>query len=326
MHRRHVLTAALAATAGSLLLGACGSGAASTADAGTDRVGTGAEQINTSPDQHRIHVGKVSSIAAKVPARIRERGTLTFGLSTGSTPPLAFYASDDRTLIGVERDLATLVADTLGLKPRFTPLSWENLFVGLDSGKLDGVFSNVTVTEERKEKYDFATYRLDELGLEARKNSHWKVRGAADVAGKRIAVSSGTNQEKILVEWSRENEKAGRKPVDIAYYQNPSDYYLALQSGRIDGYFGPHPTAAYHVAASGQTEIVGTFSGGGKAVQGKIAATTKKDNGLVDAYAAALQHVIDNGAYEKVLARWNLRSEAVEKSEINPRGLPRTAE
>ncbi|POX37359.1 ABC transporter substrate-binding protein [Streptomyces sp. Ru73] len=323
MNRRRALSAALALTAGTVLLSACGKGEAAPLDGAP---GGGAKtKINTSPDQHRIHVQKVPDIAARVPARVRARGTLQFGLSTGSNPPLGFYATDDRTLIGVERDLATLIADTLGLEPHFQALSWENLFVGLDSGKLDGVLSNVTVTEERKEKYDFATYRLDELAMEARKGSHWKVRGAADVAGKRIAVSSGTNQEKILVDWSKENEKAGRKPVDIRYYQNTSDYYLALQSGRIDAYFGPNPTSAYHVATAGQTEIVGTFSGGGDQVQGKIAATTKKGNGLVEPYAAALQHVIDNGAYKKVLARWGLTNEAVKKSEINPRGLPRTA-
>ncbi|MEU6118302.1 ABC transporter substrate-binding protein [Streptomyces sp. NPDC047117] len=324
MNRRRALTTALALTAGSLLLSACGKGEAAPLDAPPG--GGGAKsRINTGPEQNRVHVEKDPEIAAQVPAAVRARGSLQFGLSTGSNPPLGFYATDDRTLIGVERDLATLIADTLGLKPRFHALSWENLFVGLDSGKLDGVLSNVTVTEERKDKYDFATYRLDELAMEARKGSHWKVRGAKDVAGKKIAVSSGTNQEKILVDWSEENEKAGRKPVDIKYYQNTSDYYLALQSGRIDAYFGPNPTSAYHVATAGQTEIVGTFSGGGDQVQGKIAATTKKDNGLVKPYAAALQHVIDNGAYKKVLARWGLENEAVRKSEINPRGLPRTA-
>lgn len=322
MNRRRALTTALALAAGSLPLSACGTGEEAPLDAAP---GSSAEsKINTSPDQDRIHVEKAPKIAAQVPAEVRDRGTLQLGLSTGSAPPLGFYATDDRTLIGVERDIATLVADTLGLTPRFQALSWENLFVGLDSGKLDGVFSNVTVTEERKEKYDFATYRLDELAVEAPKDSDWKVRGAADVAGKKIAVSSGTNQEKILVDWSEENEKAGRKPVEIKYYQNPSDYYLALQSGRIDAYFGPDPTSAYHVATAGQTKIIGTFSGGGEQVQGKIAATTKKDNGLVEPYAAALQHVIDNGAYKKVLDRWGLQNEAVRKSEINPRGLPRT--
>lgn len=322
---RHALTAALALAAGSLLLTACGNGKAEVPDAG-DGAGGKALKVNTSPEQHRIRGKKDPKSAALVPARIRERGTLNLGQSTGSAPPLAFYATDDRTLIGVERDISTLVADTLGLEPHIEPLSWENLFVGLDSGKLDGVFSNVTVTEERKDKYDFATYRKDELALEAAKGSGWKVRGAKDVAGKRIAVDSGTNQEKILVDWSEENKKAGRAPVDIKYYKNPSDYYLALQSGRIDAYFGPNPTSAYHAATTGRTEVIGTFSGAGQGVQGKIAATTKKGSGLVKAYAAALQHVIDNGSYQKVLKRWGLESEAVPKSEINPRGLPRTAE
>lgn len=62
---------------------------------------------------------------------------------------------------------------------------------------------------------------------------------------------------------------------------------------------------------------------GGADIQGKIAATTKKDSGLVDAYAAALDKVIADGTYAEVLKRWNLSGEAVEKSEINPPGLPK---
>ncbi|MFG2136953.1 ABC transporter substrate-binding protein [Streptomyces sp. NPDC048650] len=323
VNRRRTLAAVLALAAGSTVLTACGGG-----DVAGRRVaapGKPGAKINIGPDQHRIHGTKDPKAAALLPERVRRAGTLRIGVDATGTPPLDFHATDDKTLIGVEEDIATLVADTLGLRPRFEPLSWENLFVGLDSGKLDAVFSNVTVTEERKEKYDFATYRLDQLAMEARKGSGWRVRGARDVAGRTIAVSSGTNQEKILVDWSRENEKAGRKPVDIKYFQKSSDTYLALQSGRVDGYFGPNPSAAYHVNTAGQTEIVGTFSGGGSTVRGKIAATTKKGSGLVRAYAAALQKVIDNGRYGKVLARWGLTEEALKTSQTNPPGLPRTA-
>lgn len=283
-------------------------------------------KINLSPDQKRLTTGKVDSIAAKVPKAIRSTGTLQLVTSSGSSAPLNFYATDDRTLIGVEIDLAHLVANVLGLKPHLTAVSWENVFVGLDSGKYDVGFANITDTEERKEKYDFATYREDTLGFEARKGSGWKVTGPKDVAGRTVAVSSGTNQEKLLVEWSEKNVKAGLKPVAIKYYQNESDTRLALQSGRIDLYLGPHPTAAYHVATSGKTEIVGTYSGAGATLQGLIAATTKKDNGLVAALADALNEVIDNGTYAKVLKRWGLSDEAVATSEINPPGLPRTNE
>ncbi|MFK4226892.1 ABC transporter substrate-binding protein [Streptomyces sp. NPDC019890] len=322
MNTRRTFATAVAVIAASSLLAACGG----TGDATTDAVkpkGAQGEGINISPDQHRIRGKKVDAIAAKVPEAIRKRGTIRIGASADASPPLGFYATDDKTRIGAEIDIATLIVDTLGLKPQFEEVSWENLFVGLDSSKFDGVLSNVTVTEERKEKYDFATYRLDNLAFEAKKGTDWRVKEPKDVAGKTISVSSGTNQEKILVDWSEQNVKAGLKPVDIKYFQKDTDYYLALQSGRIDAYLGPNPTAAYHVASAGQTQIIGTLSGGGSQVQGKIAATTKKGSGLVEAYAAAIDQIIKDGSYAKVLKRWGLSSEAVAKSEINPLGLPK---
>ncbi|MDQ0778251.1 polar amino acid transport system substrate-binding protein [Streptomyces aurantiacus] len=322
MTSRRTLAAAVAALVVAPLLSACGGdsdAATGTGSSGTKKVGG----VNIGPDQHRIRGKKADEIAALVPAAIRERGTLRLGQSADASPPLGFYATDDKTRIGSEIDLATLVADTLGLKLDNDEVSWENLFVGLDSGKFDAVFSNVTVTEERKEKYDFATYRLDNIAFEAKKGSGWKVESPEDAAGRTIAVASGTNQEKILVDWSKQNEKAGRKGITIKYFQKDTDYYLALQSGRIDAYLGPSPSAAYHVASAEQSEIIGTLSGAGDDLQGKIAATTKKGSGLVDAYAAAVNHVIEDGSYARVLKRWGLATEAVPKSEINPPGLPK---
>ncbi|MER5736449.1 ABC transporter substrate-binding protein [Streptomyces sp. NPDC002262] len=319
---RRTTAAALGLTA-ALALTACGNpsdGAATEVAAASG----GTVRINLSPDQNRVTTPKVDSIAARVPEEIRRRGTLEIVDSSGSAAPLTFYATDDKTVIGVEPDLAHLVADVLGLEPHINTVSWENVFVGLDSAKYDVGFSNITVTEERKEKYDFATYREDNLGFEAKKGSGLKVDGPEDVAGRTVAVGSGTNQEKLLVEWSKENEKAGREPVDIKYYQNDSDVHLALQSGRIELYLGPNPTAAYHAATTGKTEVVGTYSGAGATLQGLIAATTKKDSGLAEPLAAALDEVIANGTYARVLQRWGLSDEAVTTSEINPPGLPRT--
>ncbi|MET9931440.1 transporter substrate-binding domain-containing protein, partial [Streptomyces sp. NPDC006324] len=161
MKTRRTLLTALASLTALGVLTACGSGEAATNEVRPE--GKKGNGINLSPEQNRVHTAKVDAIAAKLPAAVRERGTLVLGVSASSNPPLAFRATDDKTLIGVEVDIATLVADALGLKPEFNAVSWENLFVGLDSGKYDGVFSNVTVTEERKDKYDFATYRLDDL-------------------------------------------------------------------------------------------------------------------------------------------------------------------
>ncbi|MFI6152376.1 ABC transporter substrate-binding protein [Kitasatospora sp. NPDC051170] len=322
---RRALVTAAAAFAAALTLAACGSGATGAAADLAPAKGSVAPngvKVNLTPNQDRVTTPKVEAIAALVPEEIRKRGTLTVVDSLGTTPPLDFYANDDKTVIGVEPDLAYLLGNVLGLKVEITPASWENVFVGLDSGKYDVGISNITVTEARKEKYDFATYRLDVLGFETKKGSGLKVTGAADLAGKSVGVNSGTNQEKLLIAWSEENTKAGRKPIDIKYFQG-TEFYLALSSGRIDAYVGPNPNLAFHAAQTGETEVVGTYSGGGADVQGKIATTTKKGSGLVQPLNQALNEVIKNGTYAQVLKRWGLDNEAVPTSEINPPGLPK---
>ncbi|TDO50457.1 polar amino acid transport system substrate-binding protein [Kribbella sp. VKM Ac-2571] len=307
MKRLLVLSLAL------LTLTGCGADATAASDTG----------VNTSAEQNRVTTTRNDAAAALLPAKVRDRGTLVVGAGFGSgSVPLGFYADDNKTPIGLEVDIAYLVAQALGLQPEIEVTSWENLFVGLDSAKYDVGFSNITVTEKRKQKYDFATYRKDDIAFEAKKGGTWRVTGAKDIAGKTIAVSSGTNQEKILVDWNEANVKAGLPAATIKYFQKNTDTYLALSSGRIDGYLGPNPSIAYHVKTSGETETIGKFSGAGPTLQGLIAATTKKDSGLVKAYQAAIDGVIADGSYARVLDRWNVSTEAVAKSEINPPGLP----
>jgi polar amino acid transport system substrate-binding protein len=314
------------AVVAAVALSACSDPAEASSSAGARNGSSAAPGINSSPEQNRITTTKDEKAAALLPKVIRDRGTITAANAGagGGTPPLVFTADDDKTVIGVEVDLAHLFADKLGLKVETPATSWENVFLGIDSGRYDVALTNVTVTEERKEKYDFATYRKDDLAFEATKGGTWKVTSGKDIAGKTIAVGSGTNQEKILLDWNEENVKAGFEPATIKYFQSQTDYYLALSSRRIDAYFGPNPSVAYHVATSGQTEAIGHFSGAGESLQGLIAVLTKKGSGLAAPYAAAINSAIADGSYARVLQRWNLSSEGLEKSEVNPPGLPKT--
>ncbi|WP_405487897.1 transporter substrate-binding domain-containing protein [Nocardia sp. NBC_00511] len=319
--RRRRIGALIAVTTLSLLVGGCGKGDGTTTD--TTRTVNGVS-YDLSPEQAgRVHAPKVDAIAAQLPQALRDRGTLVVTGSVGAAPPLRFYATDDRTPIGADADLAVLVADILGLKVDTRIGDWAQNFVKIDSGEADAFVSNATVTEERKEKYDFATYRLDNVALEVPKDANWTYQDRKSLAGKKIGVTSGTNQEQLLVKWSADDVADGLPKVDITYYQQVSDYYLALSAGRIDGYLGPNPSAQYHVAQTGQSKVVATFSGAGDALQAEIGVLTKKDNGLVGPVQQALQYAIDNGLYRKVLDRWGLGGEAVAQSRINPPGLPK---
>ncbi|WNI19387.1 transporter substrate-binding domain-containing protein [Actinacidiphila sp. ITFR-21] len=329
--RSRLVLSVAAVTTLSLGLAACGSDDGSSS-AGAESKGTvvvGAVS-NGAAKQTEIKVSQVDSIRAELPKDVLDSKQLVIGLGLlpAGSAPLGYLGSDQKTLTGSEPDLGRLIAAVLGLKPVLDNATWDNLFVGIDSGKTDVGFSNITDTEQRKEKYDFASYRQDNLGLEVRKAETWNFTGDYHVlAGKTVAVGSGTNQEKILLKWQSQLQAEGKK-LTVKYFQDANSTYLALNSNKIDAYFAPNPSISYHVTKTAgsplATRDAGTYSGAGSQLQGLICATVKKDNGLVKPLADALNYLIKNGQYKEWLAAWNLSNEAVPTSEINPPGLPVT--
>ncbi|SFL86571.1 ABC transporter substrate-binding protein [Geodermatophilus ruber] len=273
--------------------------------------------VDTSPEQTgRVHTDEDPDAATLVPAAIAEDGRLTVGVAGAGEPPLGFLADDNATVVGSEVDIASLVAESLGLQLDVVNVSWEQWPLGVQSGDLEAVFSNVGVNSERLQLFDFATYREGVMAFSARPDSGLSIDEPADIAGLTIAVSSGTNQERILLDWNAQNEAAGLETAQLEYYANAADTLLALQSGRIDTYIGPNPNAVYQQSV-GDIEIVGTVNAGWPNTT-YVAATSLKGNGLVDAFEAALQHVFEDGTYARTLERWGLPDEAVDEPVVNP--------
>jgi polar amino acid transport system substrate-binding protein len=249
-------------------------------------------------------------------------GTFTVAIAVGRLPFSVFSPDDNTTPVGSDPDIAHLVAGGLGLKLAIVPVAWADWPLGLQSGRFDAVISNVTVTEQRKAKLGFSTYRNDQLGLYVKDDSPIRaIHDPSDIAGLKVIVGAATNQEQILLRWNEQNVKAGLKPVEIQYYDDDVLQRVAIQSGRADVYFGPNAIAAYQAAREGKTRLVGTFSGGWPDTA-QIAVTTRKGAGLADAITKVLNEQIANGNYGKVLARWNLTSEGITESRTNPPGLP----
>lgn len=246
-----------------------------------------------------------------------EPGTLTVAVSALNSPPLALLASDNRTRIGSDVDIARLLAGSLGLRLKLVPTAWEDWPLGIAAGRYDAALINIAVTEQRKQKFDFATYRVDSLAFTVRADSPVAaIRGPADLAGKRVIVGAGTNQERILLDWNALNEKAGRKPALPIYVTDDASSSLYIQSGRADVLFGPQSVAAYKAALTGSTKVVGL--GPKKAL---VAVSTKKGSGLVYALQAAIDGGIARGEVATILARWGEEGEGVGRSEVNPPGI-----
>ncbi len=284
-------------------------------------------QVSTSPDQDRVRTTESAEAEALLPDEWADKDEITVAVSASGSPPLVFLADDDKTPIGHETDIAQLVADALGKDVRLEVKAWADWPLALQSGDVDAVISNVTVTEERKETIDFSSYRVDELGWLTAADSDLVIDSREDIAGKTVGVGSGTNQEKILLEWDRLNQADGLDPIEgPEYYESLSDVLLALQSGRVEAYVGPNAVLAYQAAVSPDDfKVVGTLNGGWPDTA-QIAVATKKGAGAAEAVTAALNHAIEDGSYRQVLERWGLQAEAVDRAETNPPGLPKTEE
>jgi polar amino acid transport system substrate-binding protein len=138
------------------------------------------------------------------------------------------------------------------------PTAWEDWPLGIASGRYDVALVNIAVTEQRKEKFDFATYRVDSLAFSVKSTSEIQsIKSAEDLAGKKVIVGSGTNQERILLGWNEENKKAGRAPALPVYLHDDASGNLYIQSGRADVFFGPQSVSAYKAALTGKTRVVG---------------------------------------------------------------------
>jgi polar amino acid transport system substrate-binding protein len=267
---------------------------------------------NTSPEQNRIRVQKDGAAAAKVPQLISKDGKLTVATTAGSIP-LSFHATDDKTPIGVETDIAQLVADKLGLDLDLQVTSWENWPLKTQSGDVEAVFSNVGINKDRVKLFDFSSYRAAFMGFEAKKSSNYNIKGADDISGLKVSVGSGTNQEKILLAWNKVLEARGKAPATLQYYSSEADTILALSSGRTDLNIAPYPSTTYRENTRNDLKVVGKVNAGWPS-ETLVAATTLKGNGLAPAITDALNSAIKDGSYAKVLERWGLSEEALPES------------
>jgi polar amino acid transport system substrate-binding protein len=288
--------------------------------------GAAAQTFDLSPEQAgRVRAEKNDAIAASIQKDFKfvEDGALTIAVAP-STPPIATYATDARTVVGADPDLIQLVADILGKRLVLVPVAWEDWPLGLVSGKFDAaVVSNVGVTEERKQRFDFSTYRKGLHGFYVRSDSPIQaIREPKDIAGLTIITSPGTNQERILLEWNRQNIAAGLAAADLQYYDDPAAWALMIVSGRADAEFSVNSALAYQAARNGHIKPVGTVSSGWP-LAAEVGITTRRNSGLAAPFTAAINALIANGQYAGALARWNLAEEAVDTAQTNPPGLPK---
>jgi cystine transport system substrate-binding protein len=166
-----------------------------------------------------------SANAADLLEEVKARGNLVIGLE-GTYPPFSFQ-DENGTLTGFEVEFGNALAKELGVKPRIQPGKWDGLLAALESKRLDVVINQVTISEERKKKYDFSVpYTVSGIQAMTRKGEQDSIKKPEDLANKKVGVGLGTNYE----QWLREHVPQ----ADVRTYEDDPTKFQDLRVGRLD--------------------------------------------------------------------------------------------
>ena len=292
-------------TSAALLLTACGSGT----DGGSDTQAASASRKIPTTDV-------VSSLKADASAaKLLPAGTdsLTLAVSVGGTPPGTSYLEDGKTLAGQDVDFAAAVAKVLGIKLKREAASFEAILPALDSGKYDVGVGNFGVTDERRRTIDFVTYINDGQGFATREDSKLdKVADLAQLCGLNVATGAGTTFEATLEENKHVCSDAGEKAYKVQTYSEQGAIWSSLQQGRSDIVMSTINGLRYAVAQQEGLKFLNEFH------RLDVGFAFKKGTKLAPAFRAAVNKLIADGTYDRILRKWGTTGSAIEKSEISP--------
>jgi ABC-type amino acid transport substrate-binding protein len=168
--------------------------------------------------------------------KIKTSGTFTIGYRE-SSPPFSFLGADKRP-IGYSIDLCLQVAAAVqkavglaDLKLSWVPVTPENRLQAVAQGTVDIECGSTTATLSRQEQIDFSLPTFVDGGsLLVKKDS--KLAGLGDLAGKRIAVATGTTTERALAEFLKK-EFISAQTVKVKDHR---EGLAALEGGQVDAY------------------------------------------------------------------------------------------
>lgn len=161
--------------------------------------------------------------------KIKESGKIVVGTASGY-PPYEFIDASkaDKTVIGIDMEIAQALADKLGVKLEVQDMNFQSLLSSLTSGKVDIAISGINPTDERRKTMDFSDdYLPTEQMVLIRKADADKYKSLEDLYGKTIGVQKSTTQETLT-----KNEIKDAQIVGLAHVP---EAVLELKHGKVDG-------------------------------------------------------------------------------------------
>lgn len=256
-----------------------------------------------------------AAAVALLPQSYKDKGELTVAMDL-HYPPTTFLAEDNQTPIGLNPDVARLVAKKLDLKLKFVDTKFDTIVPGLDGGRFDFTATTMSKTDERLKVLDMIDYFRagNSVAVAAGNPLNLTVE---TLCGKNIAVTQGsTGQLKRLPALSEQTcTSKGQPEINAVTLPNVQEALTQLHSKRIDGIL--YDTTSLGWAQKQQPDsfdVIGRVNVGSSDL---TAIGLKKGSELTPAIQTAIQSVLESPEYKKSLETWGLESGAVTDAKLN---------
>lgn len=258
-----------------------------------------------------------SDLNKMLPDEIRQSGELHVAANT-SYPPFAFRAESGESA-GIEPAIVRALAEKLGIKATFTSVEFATVLPSISAGRFELGIAGFWNTVDRQKVVTFVNYLYATDGLVVLKGNPDQL-STQDLCGKSVSSSQGSYQTVNLASLSEACVKAGKPTIDVQVFQGTPAQLVALKSKRVQGSNIDTAVAAYMVQKDPDSlerapGIVLNASGQ-KTSMGMI--VKKGDDKLATALQAALDAIIADGTYAKILDQWQIPVDAkLTKASIN---------
>ncbi|MFB8759005.1 ABC transporter substrate-binding protein [Streptomyces sp. NPDC059852] len=263
-------------------------------------------------------------LADKLPQAIRDKGVIKVGSDIAYAP--VEFKDDSGKTVGIDPDLAAAMGKQLGVTFQFENGTFDSLITGLRSKRYDIAMSAMTDTKDRQEGIDsdtgkkvgegvdFVDYFTAGVSIYTQKGKNTDIKTWSDLCGKKIVVQRGTVSEDLAK--AEAKKCSGGKTITIEAFDNDQQAQTRLRAGGAAAGSSDFPVAAYAVKTSGGGN---DFQLVGEQVEAAPygIAVAKTNTQLRDALKAALDAIIENGEYEKIVKKWGVEDGAVKEATVN---------
>lgn len=253
-----------------------------------------------------------SQLAALLPASVRKAGVIT-AVTSPYAPSEILGANGKFT--GWETQLTNSIAQVLGLRVAYSNAANDANIPGIQSGRWEISPGSWGVTPQREKIVDFVTDfdGGDQFFVNA--SSNLNIQQKSDLCGLTVGVEIGTTEQDAADAEQAQCKSLGKSPIQIKVFPSQDEINLAVAGNRIQ--------VSY--TASEVSEYIAKQQPGKLKLEGKLLdaapygiIVSQKLPGLAQAMAAALNMLIKNGTYARILKAWGVSDGAISQAVVQP--------